>query len=69
MKSILSESFFDANFEHPTCKGKRFIQFLPLKARTNRSLLPLQGDIINILIPRALPWAIVTLGFQPVILQ
>ena len=33
------------------------------------SLLPLQGDIINILIPRALPWAIVTLGFQPVILQ
>ena len=44
-----------------------YMRLLPYHSilRPIESLLPLQGDTINDLIPRALPWAIVTLGFQP----
>ena len=53
LKYAKSESNFDADFEHPTCKGKSFKtpwgQFV--------KLLPLQGALLIAFIPRALPWA------------
>ena len=39
LKYAKSESNFDADFEHPTCKGKSFMYCLGVL-----KLLPLQGD-------------------------
>ena len=47
------------------CNGKRFIYFLCTSLEPIESLLPLQGDIINGLEPRALPWATMDWAFSP----
>ena len=52
LKYAKSESNFDADFEHPTCKGKSF-----KNSRQYTKLLPLQGALPIAIIPRALPWA------------
>ena len=59
LKYAKSESNFDADFEHPTCKGKSFTYCKELSSFISYilKLLPLQGALLTATIPRALPWA------------
>ena len=43
LKYAKSESNFDADFEHPTCKGDRFAFLITQGAALGYELLPLQG--------------------------
>ena len=59
LKYAKSESNFDADFEHPTCKGKSFTyrNGVSIFIRCILKLLPLQGALLIAFIPRAMPWA------------